>query len=155
MQKATATDQYWLSYGSASFDYKTCHCNIKLHRAITWWILVCCCWFLHENAAYDAIYCWCNRGVIKKRGEWTRRNIVAWRNFYNFNTYGALISRDYCLSNSFIALLRLSLSTSVQIIKCRNKVELIILPSSGGNTSNNAKKDLFFAVCVCTLHIMV
>ncbi len=56
VQKSTATDQYSLSYGLASFDFKTRHRIIKIRRAITRWILVLCRRFLQLNEDNDVEY---------------------------------------------------------------------------------------------------
>ena len=76
IQKLTATDQYWLSYGPASFAFKTSHRSIKLCRAISQSILVRCRRFLHVNAAYDFYYCWCNWGMTGNIRKQARRSIV-------------------------------------------------------------------------------
>jgi len=56
VKQLTSTDQYWQSYGPASFDFKTRHRIIQLRRAITQWISVRCRRFLRENADYDVGY---------------------------------------------------------------------------------------------------
>ncbi len=53
--------------------------EVKTRRAITLWILVCCRWFLRENAVNDVAYRWCNQGTTGKSSDQTWRNIAAWR----------------------------------------------------------------------------
>ena len=56
VKKMTSTDQYWQSYGPASFDFKTRHRIIQLRRAITQSISVRWRPFFHENVANDVGY---------------------------------------------------------------------------------------------------
>jgi len=72
VKQLTSTDQYWRSYGPASFDFKTRHRYIELRRTITRWISVRCRRFLRRNKDFFIAF------ILMYRMESTRRY---WRRY--------------------------------------------------------------------------
>ena len=97
MHNMQETTQYWWSYASAKFCIDSCHRSFELRRAITSSILVCWRHFLYWNVSHDSIYCLCDRGASKQRGQESRNNIVAWCQIMHMYIRNAITSSIQCL----------------------------------------------------------